>query len=158
VLKGVALPTPVFRSDTATAEQIAAHLRQCDPYFVPSLSSRVDIAGYALKIATRARRFEAWSADLLIGLVAAYCGDSEPGHAFLTDVSVLPGWTRRGIATRLLHDCIGYAKLRSLAGVRLEVARDNAAALHLYESLGFAILEGGPPGLVMHLDLEGESE
>ena len=53
-------------------------------------------------------------------------------------LGVAPAWRRRGVASALVQDLI----VRALAGgarrLLLEVAADNAAALALYTSLGFA--------------------
>ena len=66
-----------FRSSKATEAQIAEHLARCDADFVPPLSGRVEINDYAKKISIKAKRFEAWSGDILVGLVAAYCNHHE---------------------------------------------------------------------------------
>jgi ribosomal protein S18 acetylase RimI-like enzyme len=134
----------------AAAAQIAAHLAACDAAFVPPLSSRVDVVAYAGKIAARAQRFEAWLGGELTGLVAAYL-DAEPG--FVTNVSVLPGSTGRGIASTLLRQCIDRARQSGLRGLRLEVAADNIAAVRLYETIGFAIRPDGGATLAMNLEL-----
>jgi len=140
--------------DTGTVERIAGHLAKCDAYFVPTLSSRVVLPDYALKICTDAVRFEAWSDDVLVGLVAAYCNDRERFHAYITSVSVLTEWTGGGVATRLLLNCVEYAKLHGLRRISLEVASGHASAIRLYEKCGFLVGETSGPFIKMNLDLE----
>ncbi len=131
-------PEPSYATNRAGAEEIGRHLRRCDAQFVPVLSGRVDIAPYAEKIAAHAMRFEAWAGDELIGLVAAYCNDAERRRSHITSVSVLEEYSGRGIASRLLRDCIEYAKLEGLAKISLEVAAEHRAAVRLYERCGFS--------------------
>lgn len=133
-----------YRLNTATVDEIAAHLSQCDAHFVPPLSGRVTIDEYAGKIASRAMRFEAWSSGSLIGLVAAYCNDETTGVAYVTSVSVLGEWMDQGHARRLVGRCVEYVRAAGMRRVKLEVAEENAAALRLYANSGFSVETKGP--------------
>jgi len=128
-------------SNNASEAEIAEHLSRCDADFVPPLSSRVEINDYARKIASKATRFEAWSRGTLVGLVVAYCNDQETHVAFITSVSVLHEWTRKGIAARLIDRCIEHAKASGMLQISLEVARHNKQAIRLYEESGFVANE-----------------
>jgi ribosomal protein S18 acetylase RimI-like enzyme len=127
-----------YSINTASVEQIGRHLRRCDAQFVPVLSGRVEIEPYAEKISAHAARFEAWAGDELIGLVAAYCNDAQRRFSHITSVSVLEEYSGRGIASRLLRDCIDYAKLEGVHQISLEVAAEHRAAVRLYERCGFS--------------------
>ncbi len=142
-----------YRLDTATAETIAAHLTRCDPSFVPPLSSRVDLPEYALKICTHAVRFEAWSTDVLAGLLAAYCNDRERRHGYITNVSVLDEWRGAGIATHLLQQCVRYGRHQGLLRLDLDVTSDHRRAVGLYERCGFSVDGTRGPVVKMKLDL-----
>jgi ribosomal protein S18 acetylase RimI-like enzyme len=140
------------RMNTATAQQVEAHLLACDAAFIPPLRRRVDVPVYAAKIAGRAQCFEAWSGDTLVGLVAAYL-DPEAARAFVTNVSVLPEWTGRGVASALLRQCVAHARNATMGEVALEVDPRNAAAVALYERIGFRPAGGAGPPLAMTLQL-----
>jgi ribosomal protein S18 acetylase RimI-like enzyme len=142
-----------YRVDTATVELITAHLTQCDAYFVPVLSRRVALPDYASKICTHAVRFEAWSDDVLVGLLAVYCNDQERRDAYITSVSVLADRRGEGIATQLLRSCFDYAKLLGLRRIGLEVASDHRTAIHLYEKCGFSVGETSGSFVKMNFDL-----
>lgn len=135
----------------ASQREIAEHLLLCDADFVPPLSDRVDLNDYAQKIARKAMRFEAWSNDTLVGLVAAYCNDQMNHIAYITSVSVLKAWTGKGIATRLVHHCIEYARAMGMRQVRLEVACDNKQAVRLYAKSGFIADKSDGPFTIMNL-------
>jgi ribosomal protein S18 acetylase RimI-like enzyme len=143
-----------YLTNEATAEQIAEHLACCDAYFVPLLSARVEIVDYAQKIASKAIRFEAWSDNKLVGLAAAYGNDRERRIAYITSVSTLPEWSRRGIATQLVLRAVDCARLRRMRRISLDVASDQRSAMHLYEKCGFSAGETNGPFVSMTLNLE----
>lgn len=147
-----------YQSNKASEAEIAEHLARCDADFEPSLSSRVEIMTYARLISRKAVRFEAWSGDTLIGLVAAYFNDQESGIAYITSVSVLKAWTNKGVAAHLVSLCIVYAKAVGMWQLSLEVASTNASAVNLYKRNGFVTDQ--PNGLVvrMHLFLSDRKE
>jgi len=147
-----------YLSNRASAEEISEHLSCCDAAFVPPLSSRVEIAGYANKIVSRATRFEAWSGGTLVGLVAVYCNDLKNRVAYITSASVLRAWTRRGIAARLVGQGVEHAKASGMRQIILEVASGNMAAIRLYEKKGFATGKSSKSFVSMNLYLNsGES-
>jgi ribosomal protein S18 acetylase RimI-like enzyme len=147
-----------YRLNRTSEIEIAEHLSRCDADFVPPLSGRVEISDYAQKIASKATRFEAWSGGTLVGLVAAYCNDQEKRVAYITSVSVLKEWMSKGIAARLMSQCIEHAKASGMRQVSLEVASDNAPAIRLYEKSGFAVGKVNAPFVTMDLHLKSGEE
>lgn len=142
----------------ATKAEIAEHLSRCDAAFVPPLSGRVEINDYAKKITSKAMRFEAWSGDTLVGLVAAYCNDQEKRIAYITSVSVLREWTGKGIAANLIKQCIEHAETSGMRQISLEVASDNMHAIKLYEKSGFVVDKVKAPFASMNLYLNSGEE
>lgn len=142
-----------YGMDRASEGEIAAHLRLCDADFIPPLNGRVEIGSYAHKLADKAHRFEAWANSELAALLAVYCNAPDRGVAFVTSISVLPSWQGRGLASRLLADCIAYLRGLGFAQLELEVGRDNDAAIGLYKKYGFAVQGQPSPLLKMTLDL-----
>ena len=127
------------RLNQATEAEIAVHLSLCDAAFVPPLSGRVGIKEYAKKISGKAMRFEAWADGQLTGLLAAYCNDTAGRTAYITSVSVLPGWMGKGIALQLLGRCIRHAKEFGFERIELEVDSQNVGAARLYVKMGFIV-------------------
>ena len=125
-----------FRRDTATTDDVHAHLMRCDADFTPPLSSRLALEDYAAKLAERAARFEAWDEGRLVGLVAAYVTPGAP-EAFISNVSVVPELRGHGVAAALVADCIDRARGSGAATLTLEVATADRTAGRFYEKLGF---------------------
>lgn len=147
-----------YLSNKASEAEIAEHLSRCDAEFVPPLSGRVEISDYARKIASKAVRFEAWSCDTLVGLAAAYCNEQEKRIAYITSVSVLKAWTGKGIAARLVGQCVEHAKISGMRQISLEVASGNTPAIKLYKKSGFVAGKANAPFISMNLYLESGEE
>lgn len=127
-----------FHIGRASKSEIAAHLCACDDAFVPPLSSGLDLDDYAHKIFDKAQCFEAWEGNVLLGLVAVYCNAPDRLVSFITHVSVLPNSHGKGIASRLMANCISHVRDLNFACVELEVDSKNDAAIALYKKHAFA--------------------
>jgi ribosomal protein S18 acetylase RimI-like enzyme len=142
-------------NDTADAEAIEKHLRECDMRFAPPLSSRVFLPDYAQKLSTLADRFEAWESDRLIGLVAAYLSNSNTLEGFISSVSICGDFEGKGIASRLMKDCFDAALAKGLPNLVLEVLQQDQHACGFYRKNGFQPIGGGKSGfLKMSLQLK----
>lgn len=146
-----------FRLNKASVAEIAEHLTRCDADFVPPLSPRVDIDGYANKIGQHATRFEAWAGGDLVGLVAAYCNDPERRSAYITTVSVQHPYQSSGLASTLMARCKEHVLSRGFEHVELEVDGDNAAAIDLYTKCGFEVGSAHGGMVRMHQDVRDET-
>lgn len=144
-----------YREQTATRDDIHAHLTACDRQFSPPLSSRVELGDYAGKLAERAFTFEAWHESTLAGLVAAYFPDVADHPGFISNVSVLQDFSGRGMATRLMERCMARARTLRLHELRLEVADTQSSAIHLYRKFGFVESARHGAHLTMQLILAG---
>ena len=147
-----------YLSNKASEAEIAEHLSRCDADFVPPLSGRVEINGYAQKIASKATRFEAWSGGTLVGMVAAYFDDREKHIAYITSVSILREYMGRGIAAHLMSQCVEHAKALGMRQIGLEVSSDNTPAIRLYEKSGFIAGKANAPFVSMNLYLKSGEE
>ena len=142
-----------YCTNLASEAEIAEHLWCCDVHFCPILSERVKIQSYALKIFSKATRFEAWSNGTLVGLVAAYCNNQETRIAHITSVSVFKEWTGKGIAASLLGLCVVHCRASGMDVVGLEVGRENIPAIKLYENCGFISCKTNEQQMQMTLSL-----
>lgn len=130
----------------ATTEQVLQHLLECDSDYCPPLSSRVNLHDYACKIVSQAKTYEAWEQGRLAGLVAAYFPEAAGTSVFISNVSVLAEFRRKSLAKMLLNNCIVDALKEGFHEIKLEVDLGNAAALRMYQSLGFRCVEEASSG------------
>jgi ribosomal-protein-alanine N-acetyltransferase len=74
------------------------------------------------------------------GELVGYAGITiYPPEAEVQTIAVAPWQQRQGMGRTLLQTLIGEATERGCSRMLLEVRADNAAAISLYESFGFAI-------------------
>ena len=130
-----------YKTKTANANDISLHLMACDNSFIPLLSSRINIIDYAQKIYEKAITFEVWNKNELIGLIAAYFTQSKSGVAFITNVSVSKNYKGKGIASKLLSNCISYALNINYKEIKLEVNTENIPAITFYKKHHFSYTE-----------------
>lgn len=120
----------------ASALEIQRHLEACDLSFNPALSSYVNIQEYASKLFSRSRTFEAWSHDILIGMLAFYIVADEK-TVFISNISVVPGMSSKGLGKSLIKCLLDFMKAENLWAVELETFPSNEIALRFYTALGF---------------------
>ena len=82
------------------------------------------------------RYYVAETAGRIVGTAGAQVGESFFGavRGYVEGVYILPAFRRRGIAARLMHECVAWLKSMACDVVRLQ---STTAGRPLYESLGF---------------------
>ncbi|MCD6577409.1 MAG: GNAT family N-acetyltransferase [Anaerolineaceae bacterium] len=101
-------------------------------------------------------RLRAVGDDKFVGFIAGDPRKRENTGWILT-LAVLPDWRRLGIAGALLNAC---EEQMHMPKVKLSVRRSNAAAIRLYEKLGYKQVDiwskyyqGGEDGLVLEKEM-----
>lgn len=122
--------------NTALPIEIQHHLERCSDEFVIPLTQRIGIRDYSLKIAEQAIRIEFWHESVLRGHVAAYQNLTNQS-GFITNVSVESNYAGQGIATNLIADLIGHLQRNGIHRCDLEVHKESAAAIAVYQKFGF---------------------
>jgi ribosomal protein S18 acetylase RimI-like enzyme len=140
-----------YKTKTASAKQISLHLTECNANFNPPLDEKVNIQEYAKKIFKKSITFEAWANEILIGLVATYLNDNENHTAYITNVSVINKFIGKGIASRLMDNCIEYTKNNDFKEILLEVSKESIEAINLYKKFGFIYFNDKNNSLIMRL-------
>jgi len=144
----------IYKTNEGRADEILEHLETCDKDFRPPLSQRIDLSEYCVKLAQNATNFEAWDGHrILVGLVSVYMNNFSIKTAFITSVSVCHVYTGKGIAKRLMAECIKEAKQKGFVQLQLEVNVLNAPAIKLYNSFGFYITEIDKEVIKMNLKI-----
>ena len=119
-----------------TLKHVQEHLITCSNTFVPSLDSYVNVNDYSKKIFEQAILFTKFDGNKLVGLVAAYDNPTKQ-FGWITNVSVDPEYSKKGIATELLNECYKYFETKKYFNIFLEVFVNNEKAINLYIKQGF---------------------
>lgn len=146
-----------YTADLATIDDLRTHLAACDASFIPPLGQRQNLQSYGEKLLTHASRFEAWEDEHLVGLVAVYCNDAARKAAHITNVSVAPGFVRRGIARHLMRSALIRTSELGFSSVTLEVNERANAALAFYSSMHFAAVGKKDSTITMQRILGGRA-
>ena len=144
----------IYCLNEASEAEVAAHLYRSDADFIPPLSNRIEINGYAEKIISNANRLEAWAEGSLIGLVAIYCNDQKDFLAYITNVSVQKEWAGKGIGSSLIQQGLKLAIKLGAKKVCLEVGCNNTQAIALYKKIGFTSEKVSGSDICMNLELD----
>lgn len=143
----------IYKTKTASENEIISHLKDCDGNFIPALSERVNIEEYAHKIFVKSVTFEAWKDKLLVGFIATYFNHKFDDSGFITYVGVANDFMGLGIASRLMELCIEHARLNDFTELKLEVNRHSDKAIRLYERFGFVNYKTDKDVLSMRLEI-----
>lgn len=143
----------IYTINRSSIKDVFSHLQKVSEQFSPSLDSRVNLDSYAEKIGKKAFRFEAWSNDWLIGLVACYV-DEKKMIAYITNVSVEQDYQHIGIASKLLYSCLEMTGQKSVRQIKLQVYQSNDKAISLYTKMGFVVCGGDNDLYEMQLNKE----
>jgi ribosomal-protein-alanine N-acetyltransferase len=143
----------IYTYKKSTQLQIFYHLHHCQDSFIPPLGETVNIFEYSEKLRNLADTFEAWSCNELIGLIALYINDQTKEKAFITNVSVYPEHSGKGIGKQLMLNALDMVYQLAFNRVSLEVHKDNKAALELYRKFNFEPISEKDEKLTLELDL-----
>lgn len=121
-------------------KQLYGFFQEIDNDFSPSLSSKVDIEEYTIKILNNAELIADVDHELR-GLVVLYCNDVLKKKAYIPLCGVRKDYRGNGIARNLMIRAIETARIRGMKV--LGIHSNNEIALNLYKSLGFITKEFG---------------
>lgn len=155
---------PLVPSDAAAYQTLRlAALRESPSAFGSSYEEEcgtplATVEGYLAGNAERSK-FGAFDGDDMIGLVSvAREGARKMRHkAFIRGMYVAPTHRARGLGKQLLEHALAFAaSMAALRQVTLSLTAGNAAALALYESMGFKVFGHEPDALFVDGVLYGD--
>jgi len=100
-----------------------------------------DLDAYLAKLDARAELLSICVEDRCRGVVAFYGNDTATRRAFISLVLVHPDDRATGVGRTLVDAVLALVKRRGFEVCRLEVRKDNDAACHMYQAMGFVVVE-----------------
>lgn len=127
---------------TMCKNEILRFLKDIDNDFNPSLSEKVILEEYVDKIYKKSHLVShCLNNGKIVGLLVVYCNDFIDYRAYVALVGVLKDYRGRGIAERMMCECIDYVRCNNFKTIGIH--SNNNIAINLYKKLGFNIIEDG---------------
>lgn len=142
-----------YTINSSTKAELLSFLTAIDNLYVPPLRNYQSLELYSIKLFSNATRFEAYTEDILVGLIAVYLNNLSKKEGFITLVGVLPQYQKQGIASKLLKKSINYAQQIGINKIQLNVQKTNDPVINFYKKYGFTIIAETPQDYVMSLML-----
>jgi len=109
---------------------------------------------YLRKLENYAELVVHYSAHKCAGFVFFYCNDPAKESSYITLIVTADEARRSGIGFSLVQHVLNISRRRGFKCCRLEVAKDNAGAMKLYESIGFVSVEDRGEKWLMRVNVE----
>lgn len=118
-------------------ERIHNYLLVSNSEMIPQLDSRVDLREYSMKLAECSETIFSCIDGKDVGACSLYCNRE---IAFISNISVLKEYIRKGIGSELLFQSIEKARENKCTSIELEVFRSNIGARCFYIKHGFELI------------------
>ena len=130
----------IFELGENIANQRALYklLLRLDEFYIPRISSQIDLKEYSMKLLKSARVFCAiTNKKKYAGLLAIYVNDKVNCKAFISTIGVFPVYNGLGVSKALMLKAFEIAADSGMSVVLLEVNINNQRAVSFYKKLGF---------------------
>lgn len=115
-------------------------IRKNDPFFLTPISRKTDPGDYTDKIIKHGIALGTFSGDrCLSGLILFYANDLSGCTAYISYLAVAEDFRGKGIAGKLMEDCLVRSAKNGMKQVKVETWSSNEGALALYQSHGFEV-------------------
>jgi RimJ/RimL family protein N-acetyltransferase len=111
---------------------------------------RSQIEPWVERLVDRGRNLLVFAGDRLVGHVAYSPRDAEEAELV---IFVDEQFHNRGIGTELIRQAIAYATVDEMDSILLHVDSGNERAVHVYESIGFELVDMDDQTLKMRLEI-----
>tara|TARA_B100000959_G_C14529913_1_gene439063 strand:- start:130 stop:564 length:435 start_codon:yes stop_codon:yes gene_type:complete len=143
----------IVKFNKSKFSDIYYHLKCCDEYFTPYLSTYVDLNSYSKKLESNADRFEYWNNQTLIGLLALY-KRVDSNSVFITNMSLIHNFFGKGYANNLINRAVSFYKNEGFSRIDLEVNINNIRAIKFYSKNMFNINSSEGKNIFMKRNLK----
>ena len=127
----------IKKLDEKYLEKLNNFLNEIDSDFPIPLSEKVDLFEFSKKILSLGIVFAEFDGDTICGAILFYANDTETKTAYVSVLGVLKSHRKKGIAQRLLSECIKTLSEMDFKTVSLYTHKTNLGAIALYEKNGF---------------------
>jgi ribosomal-protein-alanine N-acetyltransferase len=143
-----------YKINTGSKDDLLNHLEVCDSRFLPELSQRVNLDDYVQKLSKYAEIIEAWEASILVGVISVYLNNKASKVGFISSISVLAEFEKKGIASDLIKIMKVEAIKQGFLEIHLEVYSKNDRIITFYKKHGFHPISQSDDVVTMCINLK----
>lgn len=143
----------VLNRNEKCLEQLKNLLYKMEQFFVPSLSSKVNINDYSMKLINNADNFLLLNKQNEIGLLSMYTNNYLKNEAYISSIVLMPKHHGKSLSQYLIEFGCEYAFSVGMKTIKLEVSKANGRALAFYIKNKFTIIKEENNSLVLIRDL-----
>lgn len=118
-------------------EEFVEFLYEVDSLFPIPLSQKTNIQQLAEKLLEKGTVLAIIEKEKIVGAVGMYANDVVTKTAYMSVLAVVPAFSSKGIATKIITDAFYHARNAGMEKVYLYTHKTNAGAIALYKKLGF---------------------
>ncbi|MBE7053777.1 MAG: GNAT family N-acetyltransferase [Ruminococcaceae bacterium] len=127
----------IKKLDEKYLEKLNNFLNEIDNDFPIPLSEKVNLFEFSKKVLSLGIVLAEFDGDTICGAILFYANDKETKTSYVSVLGVLKSHRKKGIAKRLLSECIKTLKEMDFKTVSLYTHKTNFSAIALYEKNGF---------------------
>ena len=124
--------------NTCTPQEIGLLFEASGTAFIEGITINQNLKDYIDKVFLKSHRYEIWSDEVLVGLLAFYRNDIVK-QIYVTSISISEKFQGMGYGKYLFEKLLADNGHNRINSIRLEVRSDNQKALSFYNSLNFEI-------------------
>lgn len=129
-----------YQPGTLNFKEFLSYLKEVDCLLIPRLSSRVDLAEYAERVANKAILFVAKDDGIWVGVEAVYFNEY-PEYSFTTHLSVKKEYQNNSnVGMELMLRQLRYLKEHRTKGLRFSIRKSNTQLLNYHLKTGGKII------------------
>lgn len=132
-------------------KKVESILEEYNGILIPPLTSFVNLAEYAKKVAEYATLVCVYEAGILVGYCAVYVNNKE--YAYITSIAVQEEKQGNGIGATIWKNVIAEVRKKELTKIMLQVARENKRAIDFYLKQKCEIVKEDSDWLTMQLNI-----
>lgn len=132
--------------ETHSQEKIKLAMTEVDEAFKDSIVRSDVFPSLFEKICSNAFFIRVEFDSEICAYASMYANDKKSCEAYVSLIAVKQKFRKKRIGTEMMQKCFEHAKICGMQKVKLEVKKDNAAAISFYKKMGFSFFAECSPG------------
>jgi ribosomal protein S18 acetylase RimI-like enzyme len=127
-----------IKKTTLKESDLLELIKELDNEFIPTLSSKVNLATWVKKIYEKSTIISAINTETnsLIGALSFYCNDQKTKRSYIPFLGVIKAYRKQGLLTKMFAICFKYLRKNEFKYIQTQTWNGSLAG-GIYKKLGF---------------------